>query len=137
MGLLANSSSRQDPVAISIDFLEHLFAGYGQRNFRVRFWEGSCWGDTRTPDFTLVLNHPGALRTMFLSATELSIGEAYIYKDFDVEGDLEAAFELSDYLLEQERGLSRRLNLGTILGRLSAQDRPRVPKLHGTRHSKE
>jgi cyclopropane-fatty-acyl-phospholipid synthase len=137
VGLLAKSSSRQDPVAISIDFLEHLFAGYGQRNFHVRFWDGSCWGDSRTPDFTLVLNHPGALRTMFLSATELSIGEAYIYKDFDVEGDLEAAFELSDYLLEQERGLSRRLHLGTILGRLPAQGRPRpVRKVHGARHSR-
>ncbi len=138
MGLLAKSSSRQDPVAVSIDFLEHLFADYGQRNFRVRFWEGSSWGDTRSPDFTLVLNHPGALRTMFLTATELSIGEAYIYKDFDVEGDLEAAFELSDYLLAQERGLSRRLHLGTILGRLPVEGRPRpVRKLRGARHSKE
>lgn len=137
MGLLANSPIRQNPVSVSIDFLEHLFTGARWYDFRVRFWDGSFWGSAARPHFTLVLNHPGALRAMFLSPTELSIGEAYIYKDFDVEGDLEAAFELSDYLLAQERGLAQRLHLGTILGRLPAQARPRLlPQLHGSVHSK-
>jgi cyclopropane-fatty-acyl-phospholipid synthase len=137
MGLLARSGLRQDPIAVSIDFLEHLFANLRNLDFRVRFWDGTHWGSAGVPRFTLVLNHPGALRAMFLSATEVSIGEAYIYKDFDVEGDLEAAFEVSDYLLAQERGLAHRLHLGTILGRLPVHNRPRlVPHLHGSRHSK-
>lgn len=138
MGLLAKSWTRQDPVAVSIDFLEHLFAGGGDHDLRVRFWDGTHWGATGTPRFTLVLNHPGALRAMFLPATEISIGEAYIYKDFDVEGDIEAAFEISDFLLAQEHGLSHRLHLGAILGRLPVHQRPRlVPHLHGSRHSKD
>jgi cyclopropane-fatty-acyl-phospholipid synthase len=137
MGLLARSGIRQDPVTVSIEFLEHLLADLRNRDFLVRFWDGSHWGSTSTPRFTLVLNHPGALRAMFLSATEVSVGEAYIYQDFDVEGDLEAAFELSDYLLAQERGLAQRLHLGTILGRLPVQSRPRLlPHLHGSLHSK-
>jgi cyclopropane-fatty-acyl-phospholipid synthase len=137
MGLLAKSLTRQDPVAVSIDFLEHLLADYGKRDFRVRFWDGSSWGITSAARFTIVLNHPGALRTMFLSGSEVSIGEAYIYKDFDIEGDLEAAFELSDYLLAQESGLARRLHLGAILGRLPVHGRPRpVRQLRGSRHSK-
>lgn len=137
MRLLAKSLSREDPVAVSIDFLEHLFIGYHERNFRVRFWDGSSWGAASNPRFTLVLNHPGALRAMFLSASEVGIGEAYIYKDFDIEGDLEAAFDLSDFLLAQKRGLSQRLYLGTILGRLPVHGRPRLlPQLHGSQHSK-
>jgi cyclopropane-fatty-acyl-phospholipid synthase len=137
MRLLAKSAIRQNPVSVSIDFLEHLFADFRHRDFRVRFWDGSYWGSASNPRFTLVLNHPGALRAMFLSPTEVSIGEAYIYKDFDVEGDLEAAFQLSDHLLAQERGLAHRLHLGTILGRLPAQQRPRLlPQLHGNLHSK-
>ena len=137
MGLLARSGIRQDPVTVSIDFLEHLFADARNLDFRVRFWDGSHWGSTSAPRFTLVLNHPGALRAMFLSATEVSIGEAYIYKEFDVEGDLEGAFELSDYLLAEERGLAQRLHLGTILGRLPVQGRPRLlPNLRGSLHSK-
>lgn len=137
MGLLAKSPLGQDPVTISVDFLEHLFANSRNLDFRVRFWDGTYWGSSSAPRFTLVLKHPGALRAMFLSATEVSIGEAYIYKDFDVEGDLEAAFELSDYLLAQERRLAQRLHLGTILGRLPAHSRPRLlPHLHGRLHSK-
>lgn len=137
MGLLAKTRIRQDPVSVSIEFLEHLFADYGKCNFRVRFWDGSTWGTNGPSPFTLVLNHPGALRAMFLSPSEVGIGEAYIYKDFDVEGDLEKAFELSDFLLTQERGLGNRLHLGTILGRLPAEGRPRlVPKIRGTPHSK-
>ena len=44
---------------------------------------------------------------MFLSASELTLGEAYIYDDFDIEGDIEAAFDLADYLLAQERSVGR------------------------------
>jgi cyclopropane-fatty-acyl-phospholipid synthase len=137
MGLLAKTLIREDPVAVSIDFLEHVFSEYRKTDFRVRFWDGSGWGNSISPRFTLVLKHPGALRAMFLAPNEVSIGEAYIHADFDIEGDLEAAFELSDFLLSKERGLAQRLHLGTILGRLPAQRRPGLlPKVHGSRHSK-
>ncbi len=140
MGLLRRSSPQVSPIAISIDFLDHLFAGYTRHDFRVRFWDGSSWGKAVAPRFTLVLKHPGALRAMFLSASELSLGEAYIYDDFDIEGDIEAAVELGDYLLALENGLVKNLHLSSILGKLQATGRPRlVPrlgKLHGSLHSK-
>jgi cyclopropane-fatty-acyl-phospholipid synthase len=62
------------------------------------------------PRFTLVLKHPGALRAMFSRPSEPTLGEAYIYYDFDIEGDIEAIFEWADYLLQQER------SFGTTLG---------------------
>lgn len=45
------------------------------------------WGQAELPadnhsQFTLVLNHPGALRRMFSPPIELSVGEAYIYVGF-------------------------------------------------------
>ncbi len=46
--------------------------------------------------FTLVLNHPGALRRMFSLPIELSFGEAFINKDFDIEGDIFSAFAWMD-----------------------------------------
>lgn len=138
MGLLAKSLAPEDWVRLSIEFLDRLFADYKDRSFAVRFWEGSRWGTTSAPRFTLLLNHPGALRAMFMSPSELSLGEAYIYQDFDVEGDLEAAFELSDLLLARERGLWNSVHFGTTLGRLPARGRPRLlSKFHGFRHSKE
>lgn len=140
MGLLRRSPPQISPITVSIDFLDHLFAGYTRHDFRVRLWDGSSWGKAVTPRFTLVLKHPGALRAMFLSATELSLGEAYIYDDFDIEGDIEAAVELGDYLLAQENGFIKNLHLASILGKLPATGRPRlvarVGKLHGSLHSK-
>ena len=62
---------------------------------------------------------------MFLNATELSLGEAYLYDDFDVEGDIEAAFDLGDYLLGQTRGVSRNLELAEWLRRLPASHHDR------------
>src|SRR5919108_1111689 len=139
MGLLAKVT-RETPVEISSDFLEHLCTGYPRHDFRVRFWDGSTWGRTEQPRFTLVLQHPGALRAMFLNPSELTLGEAYIYNDFDIEGDIEAAFEMGEHLLTQEHGLGGRLHLGTILGRLPAHGRPRAVvqprKLRGALHSK-
>ena len=35
----------------------------------------------------------GALRAMFSSPSELTLGEAYVHDDFDIEGDIEAVFD--------------------------------------------
>jgi cyclopropane-fatty-acyl-phospholipid synthase len=107
----------------------------------VRFWDGTSWTKGLTPSFTLVLKHPGALRSMFLSASELSLGEAYIYDEFDIEGDIESAIELGDFLLAQENGFAKNLHLASMLGKLPAVGRPRLVsrlgKLRGGLHSKD
>ena len=46
---------------------------------------------------------------MFWPPGELTVSEAYVYDDFDVEGDLEAVFPLADHLLAREAGLTERL----------------------------
>jgi cyclopropane-fatty-acyl-phospholipid synthase len=78
---------------------------------------------------------------MFLSPSELTLGQAYIYDDFDIEGDIEAAFELAEYLLGQERTLAENLSLSERFHRLPANDRPRTelctPRLWGALHSTE
>lgn len=85
---------RQMPSRVSGDFLDTFLTDYPRRDFQVQFWDGSAWGAEKHPCFKLVLKHPGALRSMLLSASELALGEAYIYDDFDIEGDIEAAFDL-------------------------------------------
>ncbi len=61
------------------------------RGFTVRLWNGTTLAPAEPSRFTLVLNHPGALRRMLIPPTDLTVGEAYIRGDFEVEGDLEAA----------------------------------------------
>jgi len=134
MGSLARSLFRETPSLASAEFLETLLADYPRRDFQVRLWDGTTRGAEKQPRFTLVLKHPGALRAMFLSPSELALGEAYINDDYDIEGDIEAAFDLADYLLGQERSLWRSLDLTVLLQRLPGGGLPRTD-LHSTRFS--
>ncbi len=115
---------RDPSVDLSIQLLEAITVGYPRRDFSVRLWNGTIWGNSHDPRFTFVLKHAGALRHMLLGANQLTLGEAYIYDDFDVEGDLEAAFEFGEYLLAHELELTEKLRLAGLLLRLP----------HGSRH---
>ncbi len=76
--------------------LAALFGEPHQRPFDVRFWDGAVdRGQSARSPFTLVLNRPAALRRMLLPPNELSIVEAYIGGDVDIDGSMEAASMLS------------------------------------------
>lgn len=53
----------------------------------MRSWIGETWGpaDAKT---TIVLRHPGALRSALFPPSDLVAGEAYIYDDIDIEGEM-------------------------------------------------
>ncbi len=127
----------------SLSFLQDLLSDYRPRDFAVRLWEGTTWGAERGQPvrFTLVLNHPGALRTMFWPPGELPLAEAYIHDDFDIEGSIEDVFPLADHLLGRHRSTSERLRQGRRLlslpnARRGARPGREAAKLRGTRHSK-
>ena len=109
---------RDHSAEISLDLLDSITADYPRRDFAVRLWDGEFWGDAISPRFTFVLKHPGALRRMLLGANQVTLGEAYIYDDFDVEGNLEAAFEFGDYLVAHELELMDKLRLAGLLLRI-------------------
>lgn len=76
--------------------LTALFGEPYQRPFDVKFWDGTVdRGQNARPPFTLVLNRPAALRRMLFPPNELSIVEAYIGGDVDIDGSMEAASNLS------------------------------------------
>src|SRR5262245_16399155 len=105
------SSPPRDPaVAASLGFLKGLLGDYRPRDFGIRLWDGTSWepesGATR---FILRFNHPGAVRAIFLRPSSLSIGEAFVGGAFDIDGDLEAACYLADYLFTRRLGFVGRL----------------------------
>jgi len=141
MGVLAKSLFGEPSSPISSELLETLLADYPRRDFQIRLWDGTTWGREKRPRFTLVLKHAEALHAMFHSPSELTLGEAYIYDDIDIEGDIESAFELADYLIGRERSQSESFDLHKQLQKLPANDRPRAGlhpiKLWGSVHSKD
>lgn len=82
--------STVDPaLARAAALLERLFPP--PRTFGVQLWDGSELPSVGGLDFHLILSHRGALRRMFTPPIERSLGEAFIYGDFDIEGDIFAA----------------------------------------------
>src|SRR5215218_6448535 len=98
-------------IKASLAFLENLLGDYRPRDFGVRLWDGTTWDSEpgRPARFTLMLEHPGALRSMFWPPSEISLAEAYIYDDFDIEGGIEDVFGLADHLLTHRRSPAERL----------------------------
>jgi cyclopropane-fatty-acyl-phospholipid synthase len=132
-----------DPVK-ALTILQLLMRDYHPRNFAVRFWDGNQWpAETSSPQFTLILNHPNALRSMLQnSGSDLAISESYIRGDLDLEGDLEAAMSLAGYLTARHWPLSTTLRIGWNLFRMSADGRSgrngqRPAMLSGELHSIE
>lgn len=119
-----------------------IFAGAPSANVGVRLWDGTHWPDDGPRPATLVLHHPGALRSMFLPPNEVNLAEAYLFDDFDIEGDIESVFNLAQSLETFNPGLSEKLSLGRELLRLPRQANPRRTRrsrarLSGRRHSIE
>jgi cyclopropane-fatty-acyl-phospholipid synthase len=132
-----------DPRTTTLSILEDLLGSYPRDDFDVRLWDGTTWpGHEGEPQTTLVLRHPGSLRAMLLPPTQLAAGEAYVYGDVDIEGDIFGIFPVADYLLrERSLGTLEKLRLAGRLRSLPrsprAGDRRRPPDLRAEKYSKE
>src|SRR5207245_9170031 len=96
---------------------QELLRDYHPRNFAVELWD-----ETRLdPEpgqfdrFTWRIHHASRLRAALNAATQVALGEAYIYNDFDISGDILAIFPVAEYLAERYRSTKGKLNLATLL----------------------
>jgi cyclopropane-fatty-acyl-phospholipid synthase len=67
----------------------------------VRLWDGTTLGPAGEKT-TAVLPHPWSLRSLLWPPTEVHAGEAYIFGDVDIEGDIEGVFRVLDTLPDLE-----------------------------------
>lgn len=112
------------------------------RAFAIRLWDGTEFPAEGRPTFQMVLNHAGALRRMFTPPIELSMCEAFIYGDFDIEGDIYSAVSFVNDLSARDfsPGLIAGLARDIIRLPTSGHARPagRGPaRLRGALHSRE
>ena len=124
----------------TVDLLERIFPA--PRRFGIRLWDGTELPVDGRPSFQLVLNHTGALRRMFKPPIELSLGEAFILSDFDIEGDIFSAFSLIESVATRSFSTGEIVSIGLNLSRLPALGRAQTKgrgraKLHGAVHSRE
>jgi cyclopropane-fatty-acyl-phospholipid synthase len=126
--------------------LDELFEGCSLDRVGVRLWDGTQWPDERQRAAVLALKHPEALGRMLLPGTEVGLAEAYLHNDFDIEGDIEAAFEIGDFLLGHLGDWKKKLKLAGLLVSLPQRDgkstieraaRQLLPRIAGKKHSPE
>jgi cyclopropane-fatty-acyl-phospholipid synthase len=90
-----------DPgIARTIAVLDLAFGPPGERNYDIKLWDGTVQraGILPTADFSLFFRRRGGLRRMLLPPSELSIVEALISGDVEIEGNMESAMGLSDVI---------------------------------------
>jgi cyclopropane-fatty-acyl-phospholipid synthase len=132
-----STSSTHETVA----FLDVVFPP--PRPFDIRLWDGEVLSAGGDVAFTLVLKSPGSLRRMFQVPVELSLGEAYLRGDFDVEGDLVAAFAIPSLTHEAAQSARGAASLMLHWLRLPRTDDEASNEVHdpadlaGSEHSRE
>src|SRR6266568_214979 len=122
--------------------LGEIFAQIPHGNLGVRLWDETIWPDDQPRAAVLALKHPGALGKMFLPGTEVGLAEAYLHNDFDIEGDVGAAFEIADFLLGRLNDWKKKVKLAGLLVALPGQNgrstmrqaaRQLLPRIRGRR----
>jgi len=129
----------RDPIATSKSIFEMLCDHAGRFNIAMRCWNGDIWGPADAAA-TIVLRHPGSLRSALLARSDLTAGEAYVFDDIDIEGDIIAALEfvagLGD-LRSDHRGALRLLGKIRTLPSDNRRSTGTRPTRSGRLHSKK
>src|SRR2546428_6220336 len=139
-------SSEKSVEEKTLHVLSEIFSDCALEKVGVRLWDGTAWPDERPRPAVLALKRPGALGRMFLPGTEVGLTEAYLDNDFDIEGDIAAAFEVADFLLARLGDWKKKLKLAGLLIALPASNGTRtigyaakrlLPQICSKRHSPE
>ena len=131
-------------VETTLGLLGQIFGGLDKPAIAIRLWDGTTWEPAPGTEAKclVVLKHPGALRRMFLTPTELNLAECYLHDDYDIEGDAEALMPVGEQLVEQPRTFWDKLRVGRRLlslpsGRGRSHNGIGRARLSGSEHSVE
>jgi cyclopropane-fatty-acyl-phospholipid synthase len=120
--------------------VQQLLHDYQPRDFAIEFWDGSRWDPEpgQFCRFTWHIHHPNVLRSLLRSDRQVALGEAFIYGDFDISGDILAVFPIAEYLEQKHFSTGSKLRIGGLLLGLPSKlhGEQAGAELHGRTHSK-
>lgn len=113
--------------------LDNLFRDYYQSPFSIRT-PASEWHShqDRSSNFTLRFQTQSALDALLHHPSELTLGEAFIHKDIEIDGDLYAALRMVDYVFRR----ASRFNTPTLTQVDLVIAEAKETLLHGLQHSR-
>ena len=129
-------ASRDPNTRIAAAVLRLVFGDAYARRFAIRLWDGTEIPAQDGREFTLLVNHPGALRTAFKPPVDLNAGRAFAAGLLDIEGDIETAVDELLHAIERPGGAGL-VQLMVLLRRLPVAPLPPLREAHlrGKRHS--
>src|SRR5262249_7407476 len=129
---------RDKDSARTMAAVQLLLSEYPLRDFAVELWDGTRLDPEpgQFCRFTWRINNPGALRALLRSDRQVALGEAYIFGDFDISGDILACFGLAEHLAARNWSATEKLKLGSRLLGLPSGAKHRSHRLQGRVHSK-
>jgi len=91
--------------------LSLLFDGYDGPPFAIRLWDGWRWHSPARGEAqcTLTIHSASALRSLLLHPSDVTLGEAFLAKDIDVEGDIFSVFDLAEHVFHCQKGRHQRI----------------------------
>lgn len=102
---------KQDSLELRLSrTLSFIFAGYEGSPFAIRLWNGWQWQPSDVmPACTIVFRSASALQSLIARPSEITLGEAYITNEIDVEGDLFSVFTIAEHIFQSPRGMRQRI----------------------------
>jgi len=119
--------------------LDRWFADYHGPAFAIRLWDGWTWNSSsgEPPACTIQVLHPRALQTLLSEGSQVALGEAFIHKEIDVEGDLFSVFAPVEHLLLHPAPLRERLLQAVARGALELGTTMRHGRLHSQKRDRD
>src|SRR5215469_548574 len=99
-----------------------LFGPPAERDFTVRYWNGTEEPATNGARFVVTVRSPGALRRIGTPPSELALGEAFVRGDIEIEGDLEAAVAVGNRIASRLQSPGRIARIVATASRLPRGD---------------
>jgi cyclopropane-fatty-acyl-phospholipid synthase len=117
-----------DPAVPAIQKLFTALAVGFRETFAIRAWDGQTWrhGEGQVV-FTIALRERGAARSMLWPFSRLTCGEAYLFGECDLEGDVLGFARLLQHFAQRERQLSLLEQLRLLWGVLKLPRRAARP----------
>ena len=134
---VSRPAPRGDPaIARTLAVLDLTFGPPARRNYDIKLWDGTVQRGTATPgaDFSLFFTRRGALRRMLLPPSELTIVEAIISGDVEIEGNMEKCMGLADDIGKNVQSSGAFARLLPAVVALPTDDE--APPLDETRYSR-
>jgi cyclopropane-fatty-acyl-phospholipid synthase len=91
--------------------LGSLFQGYEGPAFSIRLWDGWQWAllPGEKPVCTIVIETPKALESLAAEPSEIALGEAFIHRDLEIEGDIFSVFSIAEHIFNRPLSLRQQL----------------------------